>query len=99
MFIVFLKSLTQPFFLPAAQLDDFSKGFWYGVGVTIMVGIIVLLLGKFWKKVSAFFKPTRVPATNPGPSPVKKMTGCLMSALLLAALIVMTVFFLRTVFL
>lgn len=94
-----MESLNQIFFLSVAALNDFSEGFWYGVGVTLTVGLIIFLLAKFWGKISVIFKSTKVPATNLGPSPLQKLGGCVVSLLILVVLIVIAAYFLQFVFL
>jgi hypothetical protein len=93
-----IPCLTIKFLLSAALLDEFSEGFWYGVIVTLIIGGFIFLLSKFWKSVRRFFTPTRVPATNPGPSPVKNMGGCLVSALFMLGVAVIAAFFIQYVF-
>lgn len=98
MFIALITFLNNPIFLLVAALTEFSRGFWYGVVVTLLFGFIVTLLVRFWKKVSIFFKSTRVPATNPGPSPLQRMMGCVMALLIVLILLLIAAYLLGVVF-
>lgn len=93
-----IPCLVIKFLLSAALLDKFSEGFWYGVFMTLAFGLIFLFFGKFWKKLTVFFKPTSVVATNPGPSPLKNMGSCLMSAIFLVGVIAVAIFLFQYVF-
>ena len=93
-----IPCLNMKFLLSAALLDEFSEGFWYGVFTTLGFGLVFLFFSKFSKKLTVFFKPTSVVATNPGPSPVKNMGSCLMSAIFLVGVIAVAAFFIQYVF-
>ena len=93
-----MEFLNIVLFLSIDTLDDFSEGFWYGVVVTLTLSFIVFVFGRYWKKVMAIFKPTRVPATNPGPSPIQKMMGCVVSLIIVVILVLVTAYLLQFIF-
>jgi hypothetical protein len=99
MIVVITKIFNSIILLTIAALSDFSKGFWYGVIVTLTLSFIISLVGRYWKKISAIFKATRVPATNPGPSPIQKMGGCILSLAILVLLILVAAVILQVVLL
>jgi len=98
MFVVTTTSLHQISPITILFLNEFSQGFWYGVIVTLVFGVFFYVLGKFWKKIQAFFKPTKVPATNSGASPAKTMNGCIVASPILLIVFIFAVLFLVYVF-
>lgn len=54
----------------------FRSGFCWGLSIALMIGWIAqkLLYGR--SRFLQFFRPTQIPAVNPGPSPFQTFMGC-----------------------
>lgn len=66
--------------------EAFAEGFTWALVLTLGVGTFsrfaLFYLNKIMNPIRAFFKATREPATNPGPSAADRFWGCLGSILL-----------------
>lgn len=78
--------LQNGLFIPLTTDVMFLRGFCWALLVAGIVGGVSRAILFRWRKIQAFFKPSQLPATVPGPSGYQRMNGCFTSALGLLAL-------------
>lgn len=72
--LVFLRSQLTNFII---SNPEFCFGFIAGLMFAFMVGYVSQRIILFFGPVLAFFRPTRNPMTQAGPSPANVFSGCL----------------------
>jgi hypothetical protein len=68
--------LADSLITPLLTNDAFTRGFFWGLFVALVVGTVFRYYLYFVGKIQLFFKPTQRPATTPGPSPFDTLLGC-----------------------
>lgn len=75
--------LRDAIFVPLTTSDDYAAGFFWGLVVAVVIGGASRFI--LWARglIRAFFNPTKVPATNPGPSGYSRLKGCVFAVFVL----------------
>ena len=98
----FLEILKTNVWIPYQTNDSFRLGFCWGSG---LVAFLLLIIGGtsrfilyFLAPVISFFKPSRKPAMDSGPSPFGQMMGCFSGVLklIIVSVIILALLFLYT---
>lgn len=80
--------IIEPFLARLADDSSFRSGVGWGLLIALFIGLLSRLILYFWNKVLQFPKPTRKPATSPGPSPLKTFVQAILSFLALAIIVI-----------
>jgi hypothetical protein len=80
----------NPFLARLADDSSFRSGCLWGLFIALFIGLVSRQLLYWWNRVLQFFRPTKKPATDPGPSPSKTYAGAVFSFLALVSVLVFT---------
>jgi hypothetical protein len=67
-----LDSVCIPFF----NNTVYREGFIFGLGAAFVIGFVTRYVLFARGLILAFFRPSQLPATRPGPSPFDRLVGC-----------------------
>lgn len=90
-FIGAIAEIIKPLLERFTNDACFRSGFYWGLMVTLVIGLVARQLLYYWNRVLQFFKPTQKPATNPGPSPLSTCMGAILAFLALMIILVIIV--------
>jgi len=83
-----LREIIEPFLARLADDSSFRSGVCSGLLVALLIGGLSWLVLHYWGILLRFFRPTRKPATEAGPSPYTTYTGAIRAFVMLAIILI-----------